>query len=83
MATLGIALNPRLFRKGRGKEAKPGHVGHLLMENRNDGLVADGMLTDAIGTAERQAALAMTDRQRGRHHAIRRAGYAACQRICK
>ena len=30
----------RLYRKGGGKEAKLGHMGHLLMENRN-GLIVD------------------------------------------
>ena len=53
----------RLFRKGRGKEAKLCHMGHLLMENRN-GLMVDAMLTPATGTAEREAAEAMLGRQR-------------------
>jgi transposase len=48
----------RLFRKGRGKEAKLCHMGHLLMENRN-GLIVDALVTPASGTAERAAALAM------------------------
>ena len=58
----------RLFRKGRGKEAKLCHMGHLLMENRH-GLIVDAMLTPASGTAERDAALAMLGRQPGRHRA--------------
>ena len=58
----------RLFRKGRGKEARLCHMGHLLMENRN-GLIVDATLTQASGTAEREAALAMLGRQAGRHHA--------------
>jgi DDE family transposase len=58
----------RLFRKGRGKEAKLCHMGHLLMENRN-GLIVDALLTPATGTAERDAALAMLGRQGGRHRA--------------
>jgi transposase len=58
----------RLFRKGRGKEAKLCHMGHLLMENRN-GLIVDALVTPATGTAEREAALAMLGRQAGRHHA--------------
>ena len=58
----------RLFRKGRGKEAKLCHMGHLLMENRN-GLIVDAMLTPATGTAERDTALAMLGRQGGRHRA--------------
>jgi transposase len=56
----------RLFRKGRGKEARLCHMGHLLMENRH-GLIVDATLTQATGTAEREAALAMMGRQRGRH----------------
>jgi transposase len=56
----------RLYRKGRGKEAKLCHMGHLLMENRH-GLIVDALLTPASGTAERDAALAMLGRQAGRH----------------
>jgi transposase len=48
----------RLYRKGRGKEAKLSFIGHLLMENRN-GLVVDARLTQASGTAEIETALAM------------------------
>jgi hypothetical protein len=48
----------RLYRKGRGKEAKLGFIGHLLMENRNR-LIVDAGLTKATGTAEPKAALAM------------------------
>ena len=58
----------RLYRKGRGKEAKLCHMGHLLMENRN-GLIVDALLTEATGTAEREAAAAMLSRQPGRHRA--------------
>jgi len=58
----------RLFRKGRGKEAKLCHMGHLLMENRN-GLIVDALVTQASGTAEREAALTMLGRQAGRHRA--------------
>ena len=56
----------RLFRKGRGKEAKLCHMGHLLMENRH-GLIVDATLTAASGTAERDAALTMLGRLDGRH----------------
>src|SRR4051795_1654449 len=42
----------RLFRKGKGKEAKLLFMGHTLMENRN-GLVIDFEVTTATGTAER------------------------------
>ena len=48
----------RLYKKGRGKEAKLSYIGHLLMENRN-GLIVDACLTQATGTAEPEAALAM------------------------
>ena len=41
-------------------------MGHLLMENRH-GLIVDTMLTNATGTAEREAALAMLERMDGRH----------------
>src|ERR1022692_3574714 len=40
----------RLYRKGRGKEAKLCFIGHLLMENRN-GLIVDACLTKANDTA--------------------------------
>jgi len=58
----------RLLRKGRGKEARLCHMGHLLMENRN-GLIVDALLTPASGTAEREAAELMLGRQTGRHRA--------------
>jgi transposase len=48
----------RLYRKGKGKEARLSYMGHVLMENRN-GLAVDGQLTTASGTAEPDAALAM------------------------
>lgn len=50
----------RLYRKGKGKEAKLCYMGHALMENRN-GLVVDACLTEADGQAEREAALAMIE----------------------
>jgi transposase len=55
----------RLARKGNGKEAKLCFAGHVLMENRH-GLVLDVLITQATGTAEREAALTMLDR-RHRH----------------
>jgi transposase len=58
----------RLIRRGRGKEAKLCHMGHLLMENQS-GLIVDAMLTPASGTAEREAAETMLGRQTGRHRA--------------
>lgn len=56
----------RLARKGSGKEAKLCFAGHVLMENRN-GLVVDMTLTQATGTAEREAALAMLTHVPGDH----------------
>jgi len=52
----------RLYRKGNGQEAKLGYLGHVLMENRH-GLIVDAMLTQADGTAEREAALVMLYRK--------------------
>jgi transposase len=48
----------RLYKKTRGAEARLGYLGHVLTENRN-GLVVDVRLTQASGTAERDAAMAM------------------------
>jgi transposase len=48
----------QLFKKGKGREAKLSYMGHVLMENRH-GLVVDAELTQATGTAEREAALKM------------------------
>jgi transposase len=50
----------RLFRKGPGKEAKLSFMGHAMTENRH-GLVVETAYTQATGTAEREAALAMID----------------------
>lgn len=58
----------RLAKKGRGKEAHLAYAGHVLMEHRN-GLVVGFDLTQATGTAERDAALDLLDdaRERGFH----------------
>jgi hypothetical protein len=53
----------KLYRKGNGRESKLCFMGHILMENRN-GLVVRTQLTQAHGTAEREAALSMIDSQR-------------------
>jgi transposase len=45
----------RLYRKGRGKEARLAYMGHALAENRH-GLIVEASLTEATGTAEREAA---------------------------
>lgn len=50
----------RLFKKSKGAEAKLGYLGHIVTENRN-GLVVDVRLTQATGTAEREAAVAMIE----------------------
>jgi len=55
-----------LAKKGSGKEAKLCFAGHVLMENRN-GLVVDAVLTQATGTAEREAALSMLANVPGQH----------------
>ena len=56
----------RLYRKGLGKEAKLSHMGHALSENRH-GLVLGVTATEASGTAERTAALAMVDELTATH----------------
>lgn len=53
----------RLWRKGRGREAKLCFMGHSLMENRN-GLLVDMRVTVATGNAEREAALEMVEAQK-------------------
>jgi transposase len=52
----------KLYRKGRGKEAKLAFMAHALMENRN-GLLVDFRLSEATGYAERQVALQMLKKQ--------------------
>ena len=56
----------RLFRKGKGKEAKLSFMGHALMENRR-GLLVDGRVSEANGTAERDVAETMLADLPGRH----------------
>jgi transposase len=51
----------KLYRKGNGQAAKLSYMGHALMENRS-GLIVQATLTQASGTAEREAAIAMLDR---------------------
>ncbi|MEW6748042.1 MAG: IS5 family transposase [Planctomycetota bacterium] len=52
----------KLARKGNGQETKLCFAGHVLMENRN-GLILDALVTEATGTAEREAALVLLDRR--------------------
>jgi transposase len=58
----------RLFRKGKGKEARLVFMAHALMENRN-GLLMDFQVTQATGTAERDAVPTLLEqaRERGFH----------------
>jgi transposase len=58
----------RLLRKGKRKEAQLVFMGHALMENRN-GLLVDFHVTQATGTAERDAVPILLDeaRERGFH----------------
>ena len=55
----------RLARKGRGKEARLCYAGHLLSENRH-GLIVACELTQASGSAEREAGLRLLACQRRR-----------------
>jgi hypothetical protein len=52
--------DPKLARKGKGKEAKLSYNGNLLVENRN-GLIMNTEVFEANGTAERDAALVMLE----------------------
>jgi transposase len=45
----------RLFKNGKGKEAKLAYLGELLMDNR-EGLIVDACVVPATGTGEREAA---------------------------
>jgi transposase len=58
----------RLFRKGKGKEARLVFMAHALMENRN-GLLMDFQVSQATGTAERDLVPTLLDqaRERGFH----------------
>lgn len=46
----------RLYKKSKGQEAKLCYLGHVLLDNRH-GLLAKARVTQATGTAEREAAL--------------------------
>jgi hypothetical protein len=70
-----IDAEARLYKKGAGQPAKLCYIGHVLMENRH-GLVVDGALTLATGTAEWEAALAQLDRRLGRRRITLAAGKA-------
>ena len=59
----------RLYKKGDGQPAKLCYMGHAMMENRH-GLAVLGGVTQATGTAEREASLALLDRWPARRHRI-------------
>lgn len=56
----------RLYKKARGREARLGYLGHVLMEHRS-GLIVKAMVTPADGHGERDAALVMIQGVPGRH----------------
>jgi transposase len=51
----------QLFRKSNNTASKLSYMGHVLMDHRH-GLVVDVAVTEASGTAEREAALRLLDR---------------------
>jgi transposase len=56
----------RLYKKTAGAEARLGYLGHVVMENRST-LIVDAVVTPAVGTAERDAALYLVSRRPGDH----------------
>jgi transposase len=56
----------KLYKKGRGKEAKLAYLGHALIENKNS-IVVGGCATRATGTAEREAATELISKIPGSH----------------
>ncbi len=56
----------RLYKKGIGREARLGYLGHVLMEHRS-GLLVNATVTPATGYGERDAALVMIAAIPGRH----------------
>ncbi|WP_419621014.1 transposase, partial [Thiolapillus sp.] len=54
------------YRKSSGVAAKLSYLGHILMENRH-GLVVNAQVTQATGTAEREAAIDMVSALKGTH----------------
>lgn len=58
--THGSTTDPeaRLYKKGKGQEARLSYLGHIVTENCH-GLIAEAMTTQADGTAEADAALLM------------------------
>ena len=62
----------RLYKKARGREARLGYLGHVVLEHRS-GLIVSALVTPATGRAEREAAVAMLAGRPG-HHRITVAG---------
>ena len=63
----------RLIRKGPGKEAKLCYGAHALMENQN-GLLVDLEISQATGSAEREAAKRLLKRQRRKRLRVKSLG---------
>jgi transposase len=55
----------RLYKKARGREARLGYLGHVLMEHRS-GLIVKATVTPADGYGERDAAFVMIEGAPGR-----------------
>jgi transposase len=55
----------KLYKKGKGKEAKLSYMGHKIMDNRH-GLVVEALGTQATGTAEVEASESMFAKLRKR-----------------
>jgi len=60
------APEARLYKKATGQEATLAYVGHVRLENRH-GLGVDTDVTQATGTAEREAARTMAEASPGQH----------------
>ena len=75
----------RLYKKARGREARLGYLGHVLMEHRS-GLIVNATVTPADGYGERDAALVMIEQCPGAIGSpsppTRRMTRAASSRIC-
>lgn len=56
----------KLYRKGPGKPSQLAHLGHVLSENRN-GLIMETCVTEANGTAERDAAITLIQDYKRKH----------------
>ena len=59
----------KLYRKSNGQESRLAYLGHVMIDNRR-GLAVDTELTEAHGSAEREAALVMAARLPGNHRHV-------------